>query len=300
MARQTLRRGGARSISRLIWDGDGRNPNAALTMFRHFDSATVVQGSGRRAAEDGVGHRLPAVRAHLLPAGRRLRRLRQRRPPAEQPPVHGLPAHGRRVQLPRAAAGESSTLDGRILVSRRAQGGDRLRLRPQGALQPAETASPTDQRSATRTVRNAERASGAGARRSASIFRPVADPALRRDLQALSNVRGASLAWLPEVVFLRVERPAGSAAVLQCAAQHRAQATWRTCSRAGAAAGGEHADGGTGLPRRLSERDFQRQGSGPARARECHRVDGVGSRLPQARRSLRDSPHQPALLGHER
>ena len=27
-----------------IWDGDGDNANAALTVFRHFDSATVVQG----------------------------------------------------------------------------------------------------------------------------------------------------------------------------------------------------------------------------------------------------------------
>jgi hypothetical protein len=28
----------------LIWDGDGINSNAALTVFRHFDSATVVRG----------------------------------------------------------------------------------------------------------------------------------------------------------------------------------------------------------------------------------------------------------------
>jgi hypothetical protein len=28
----------------LIWDGDGTNPNAALTVMRHFDSATVVKG----------------------------------------------------------------------------------------------------------------------------------------------------------------------------------------------------------------------------------------------------------------
>ncbi len=28
----------------VLWDGDGRNPNAALTVMRHFDSATVVQG----------------------------------------------------------------------------------------------------------------------------------------------------------------------------------------------------------------------------------------------------------------
>ena len=28
----------------VIWDGNGRNPNAALTVFRHHDSATVVKG----------------------------------------------------------------------------------------------------------------------------------------------------------------------------------------------------------------------------------------------------------------
>jgi hypothetical protein len=28
----------------LVWDGDGRNPNAALTVFRHFNSASVIQG----------------------------------------------------------------------------------------------------------------------------------------------------------------------------------------------------------------------------------------------------------------
>ncbi|WP_333687939.1 fatty acid cis/trans isomerase [Methylococcus capsulatus] len=28
----------------MLWDGDGYNPNAALTVFRHFDSASVVKG----------------------------------------------------------------------------------------------------------------------------------------------------------------------------------------------------------------------------------------------------------------
>jgi len=28
----------------LLWDGDGENPNAALTVFRHFDSASVIHG----------------------------------------------------------------------------------------------------------------------------------------------------------------------------------------------------------------------------------------------------------------
>lgn len=36
--------GTGRVDTRLVWDGDGRNPNAALTVFRHFDSATVVKG----------------------------------------------------------------------------------------------------------------------------------------------------------------------------------------------------------------------------------------------------------------
>ncbi|MGR9086986.1 MAG: fatty acid cis/trans isomerase [Gammaproteobacteria bacterium] len=27
-----------------IWDGDGENQNAALTIFRHFDSTTVTKG----------------------------------------------------------------------------------------------------------------------------------------------------------------------------------------------------------------------------------------------------------------
>lgn len=27
-----------------LWDGDGHNPNAALTVFRHFDSASVIRG----------------------------------------------------------------------------------------------------------------------------------------------------------------------------------------------------------------------------------------------------------------
>jgi hypothetical protein len=36
--------GGARDDLGRIWDGGGTNPSAALTIFRHFDSATVVQG----------------------------------------------------------------------------------------------------------------------------------------------------------------------------------------------------------------------------------------------------------------
>lgn len=36
--------GGTALDQNLIWAGDGDNPNAALTVFRHFDNAAVVQG----------------------------------------------------------------------------------------------------------------------------------------------------------------------------------------------------------------------------------------------------------------
>lgn len=35
---------GAHLTTDLIWDGNGKNDNAALTIFRHFDSASVVKG----------------------------------------------------------------------------------------------------------------------------------------------------------------------------------------------------------------------------------------------------------------
>ena len=35
---------GENLTTNVIWDGGGTNPNAALTVFRHFDSASVVQG----------------------------------------------------------------------------------------------------------------------------------------------------------------------------------------------------------------------------------------------------------------
>lgn len=37
-------KGGKHLTTDVLWTGDGENPNAALTVFRHFDSASVVQG----------------------------------------------------------------------------------------------------------------------------------------------------------------------------------------------------------------------------------------------------------------
>jgi hypothetical protein len=54
-----------------IWDGDGENPNAALTVMRHFDSATVVKGwvGGDPKTTWVVGYALFERIHYLLVAG---------------------------------------------------------------------------------------------------------------------------------------------------------------------------------------------------------------------------------------
>ena len=49
-----------------IWNGDGRNPNALLTVFRHFDTAVVTQGAVGRSTENAIRSRLLTTRASSL------------------------------------------------------------------------------------------------------------------------------------------------------------------------------------------------------------------------------------------
>jgi len=55
----------------LIWDGDGTNDNAALTVFRHFDSATVEKGLVGRPPKTAwvIGYTLLERIHYLLVAG---------------------------------------------------------------------------------------------------------------------------------------------------------------------------------------------------------------------------------------
>ena len=94
-AYRKLRADGARKLRpagyRLedIWDGDGRNPNALLTVFRHFDTAVVMKGAVGDLPKTGFRARLRAVRAPGLQSRGQLRRVRQRRPSGADPAVHG-------------------------------------------------------------------------------------------------------------------------------------------------------------------------------------------------------------------
>jgi hypothetical protein len=62
---------GRRLTLDMLWDGDGHNPNASLTVFRHFDSASVVQGMVGHAPKTAwvIGYPLLERIHYLLVAG---------------------------------------------------------------------------------------------------------------------------------------------------------------------------------------------------------------------------------------
>jgi fatty acid cis/trans isomerase CTI len=68
---EKVTKGGDGVTPRLLWDGDGTNANAALTVFRHFDSATVVKGFVGRPPKTAwvVGYPLLERIHYLLVAG---------------------------------------------------------------------------------------------------------------------------------------------------------------------------------------------------------------------------------------
>jgi hypothetical protein len=68
---ERVTKGGKEILPDLVWDGDHKNPNAALTVFRHFDSATVVKGlvGGPPKTAWVVGYPLLERIHYLLVAG---------------------------------------------------------------------------------------------------------------------------------------------------------------------------------------------------------------------------------------
>ena len=191
----------------MIWSGDGRNPNAALTVFRHFDSATVVKGLVGDQPKTAwvIGYPLFERIYYLLVAGY---------------DVYGNAGHQLNSRLYMDFLRMEGEFNFLVLLPEKARrstaeywyrgapkevldyvyGRDAYFNRPSGL-----TYRTSDPQRELYEMLSARVAPVAMKRFELSS---VAEPSLRRDLQALSRVRGASLAWLPEVVFLRVEQPA--------------------------------------------------------------------------------------------
>ena len=193
----------------MIWSGDGRNPNAALTVFRHFDSATVVKGLVGEPPKTAwiIGYPLFERIYYLLVAGYDVygnagHQLNSRlymdflRMEGEFNFLVLLPEKARRSTAEYWYRGAPKQVTDYVY------GRDAYFNRPSGLTY--RTSDPQRELYEMLSARVAPVA--------AKQFQlsSVADPALRRDVQSLSNVRGASLAWMPEVVFLRVEQPTAS------------------------------------------------------------------------------------------
>ena len=189
----------------VVWDGDaGTNPNAALTVFRHFDSASVVQGMVGEPPKTAwvIGYPLLERIYYLLVAGY---------------DVYGNAGHQLNtrlymdflrmegefnflVLLPQAARVPtrdhwyrgSSDATKEYVYGRKAQ------LNRETGIA-YRTADP--QRELYGLLR-ARLAPALGPRFDLSSIK---EAALRRDLEALRAVPGASTAWLPEVAFVRVD-----------------------------------------------------------------------------------------------
>ena len=127
----------------LIWDGEGRNPNAALTVFRHFDSASVVKGLVGEPPKTAwvLGYPLFERIYYLLVAGYdtygNLGHQLDSRLYMDFMRMEG--ESNFLMFLPKAAR----AADARPLVPRRERRGQVLRRRIQGPLRRPKPASPT-------------------------------------------------------------------------------------------------------------------------------------------------------------
>ena len=211
LMQQSLQTGPARLDLKRIWDGDGHNRNAALTIFRHFDSASVVQGLVGAPPKTAwvidyslferifyllvTGYDVYGNAGHQLGSRLYMDYLRME---GEFNFIVFLPQRvrgGTAQSWYRGATGESSE----YVYGRYA------RLDVESAV-PYRSDDP--QRELYGLLRE----------RLAPVLDPrfdlatVPDAWRRQELQALAELKGASLSWLPEMTVLRVATRSGTPA----------------------------------------------------------------------------------------
>ncbi len=188
----------------LVWDGDGSNDNAALTVFRHFDSASVVKGLVGAPPKTAwvIGYPLLERIYYLLVAGY---------------DVYGNVGH----QLVSRLYMDFLRMEGEF---------DFLVLLPQTTRTPTRDFWYRDTSDEVKdhvygNIAHFAAETGIVYRSNepqAELYRlleqrlarvldrrydldSIPDAALRADLEALAAVRGEPLSWVPETVFLRVD-----------------------------------------------------------------------------------------------
>jgi hypothetical protein len=190
-----------------IWNGGGTNGNAALTIFRHFDSATVVRGLVGEPPKTAWVMDYPLFERiyYLLVAGY---------------DVYGDAVH----QLDTRMYMDFLRMEGEfnfLVMLPRAARRPTAEYWYRGAAEVAQTyvygmhaRYDRETSIAFRTADPQRELYGLLRERLAPVLSPrldlaaVPDEALRRDLQALAGVQGAALALMPEYAVLRIA-PAG-------------------------------------------------------------------------------------------
>jgi hypothetical protein len=189
-----------------IWNGEGHNPNAALTVFRHFDSASVVKGLVGDPPKTAwvIGYALLERIHYLLVAGfdvygnvghQLLTRLYMdfMRMESEFNFLAYLPLDRRLALRDHWYRGASEEVKDHVygkLARFDVETGIHFRTEePQ-----QELYALLKQHLAPVLNRRYELAT-------------VADAALQADLALLARLRGEALSWLPELVYLRVDNP---------------------------------------------------------------------------------------------
>ena len=199
--------GGDRPIDlSLIWNGDGRNANAALTVFRHFDSATVVQGLVGDAPKTAwvIGYPLFERIYYLLVTGY---------------DVYGNTAHQLESRLYMdfmRMEGESSFL---ALLPKAARdplrdhwyrgASDEVKSHVNGSKGriEAETGIPYRSTEPQQELYDHLRRHLAPVLSKRFDLDREPDAQLRKGLAGLNTLRGAALSWWPESVMLRIDQP---------------------------------------------------------------------------------------------
>ena len=194
----------------LIWDGDGHNPNAALTIFRHFNSASVVQGH--------VGEPPPSAWVVGYPLLERIHYLL-----VANYDVYGNVGHQLNSRLYMdylRAEGEFNFLiflpqARRMAVRDQWYRGVGEQARAQVYGGPATTL-PLDSGIAYRSTDPARELMARLQARLAPVmnhqhdWRRHAPAALHPALQRLASLKGEALQWLPEASLLELTGPDGS------------------------------------------------------------------------------------------
>lgn len=198
---------GARPNLAMVWDGEGRNPNAALTVLRHFDSASVVKGLVGEPPKTAwvIGYPLLERIHYLLVANY---------------DVYGNIGHQLNSRLYMDFLRMEGEFNFLILLPQAQREavrdawyrGDNLETRQQVYGGPARLDAETGIRYRTPDAKAEllgllrERMAPLAPMQFADL-RGESEGALRTDLQRLAQVRGESLQWIPEASLLAVQVP---------------------------------------------------------------------------------------------